>query len=383
MAAPRILVTGGGTGGHLYPALNLAGALRRRSPGAELLYVGARRGIEARVLPERELPYRLLPVEPLYRSRPWRNVRTAARLPAALLGVAGIFRAFRPELVVATGGYVSGPPLAWGVLSGCRTAIQEQNAWPGIVTRWMARHVDQLHLGYPEARQALRPGRRTEVFSLGNPVAPASGEGSSGAVGRAPEWPTGRVVLVIGGSQGARGLNERLLADLSRASAWPADVRLVWIAGPEHAESIGARVRRLPWAEWIRVVPFVEGLGRKLGGIELAVSRAGAMMLAELAAAGVPSVLVPFPDAAGGHQSANARAMEAAGAAVVCEEAAWEPGRLWGLAGAILADPARRERMAAAARARGVPDAADRIAVEMLRLLAPGMSSPDRETADG
>lgn len=395
MAAPRILIAGGGTGGHLYPALNLAAALRKAEPGAEVLLLGARRGVEARVLPETGWPYRLLPLQPLHRSRPWRNWRLLASAPAVVGGLREAFRELDPGLVVGTGGYASGPAVLWGRLTGRRTAIQEQNAEPGLATRLLAPRVDQVHLGHPEAEARLRPGRGTEVFAFGNPV--ARPEGGPREARTEFAWPEGRVLLVSGGSQGARGLNRRLLEDLeaaavaapgpsaregpggptpvacpgaSRATGWPRGWSMVWLAGPAHAAEVEARAAALPWADRIRVLPFLPDLGARLGAVSLAIARAGAMFVAELAAAGVPAILVPFPAAAGGHQSANARAMAAGGAAAVREEAELAPGELWDLARGLMTDEEERRRMAAAARERGAPEAADRIAAELLRLVA-------------
>ena len=361
----RIMLAGGGTGGHLYPALNLAAALRRRA-GEEprLLSVGAERGLEASVLPERDLPHRLLPMHPILRSRPWRNWRLLVTMPAVWRGLRRAFLDLEPHLVVGTGGYASGPPLLYGVASGCATALQEQNAAPGLVTRWMSRRVDQVHLGFPEARGRLRVEGETEVFSFGNPVDVAAGQTPP-----PPWWPEGRIVLVVGGSQGARGLNRRLLEDLRESGSWPGeDVRVVWVTGPAHEDEVRDGVAGTPWADRIRVVPFVEGLAALLPEVELAVCRAGAMFVSELTAAGVPSVLVPFPGAAGGHQEENARRLADAGAAEMRLEARLDPGELWGLVREILGDAERHESMAEAARARGAPDAADRIADELLRL---------------
>lgn len=363
----RVLIAGGGTGGHLVPALNLADALRRTDPSTEVFYLGARRGLEARVLPGRDLPYRLLPMQPVHRSRPWRNWRLLATAPAVAWGTARTFRSFRPDLVVGTGGYAAAPALAWAILTGRPTALQEQNARPGRVTRLFAPRVGQLHLGFPEAEQTLSPGPTTEVFAIGNPV--AVGQESSGT---GYPWPEGRVVLVAGGSQGARGINERLLADLASIRTWPEGTTLVWIAGPEHASDLERRAAGLPWAERIRVEPWIEDLGAQLGRVSLAIGRAGAMFVSELAAWGVPAVLVPFPGAADAHQSANARVLEEAGAAVVREERDLTPGELWTLAAGIVADGPRLARMSTAARGRGAPDAADRIAGELLRLAGAG-----------
>src|SRR5680860_117752 len=160
----RILFAGGGTGGHLYPALALADAYQRLDRTAEVMFIGARRGIEARILPERGVRHRLLPFEPIRRSRPWQNWRLAGALVGSLRGLASEFSAFRPDLVVGTGGYASGPTVAYGILRGIPTALQEQNSFPGLTTRWLASRTRQIHLAFPEAREHLHPGRNTEVF---------------------------------------------------------------------------------------------------------------------------------------------------------------------------------------------------------------------------
>lgn len=368
--AHRILLSGGGTGGHLVPALNLAAALRRAEPDIELMLVGARRGVEARVLPGAGWPYRLLPLEPLYRSRPWRNWRLVSSAPAVLGGLSRVFGDLRPQVVVGTGGYASGPAVAWGLARGLSTAIQEQNAMPGLVTRALAPRVDQVHLGYPEARGRIRPGRDTQVFELGNPVA-------AGPTDQPFDWPEGRIVLAFGGSQGASALNELLLEGLAGPIGLPADTTLVWITGPAHYESVAARVRETVDADAVRVVPFVPGLGGQLDRVALAVCRSGAMTCAELTAAGVPAVLLPLPTSAGDHQRFNASAMVSAGAALMREEASVTGRELWGDVLSLVGDAARLSDMAAASRARGRPEAADHIAAELISLAERSVAGSD------
>ncbi len=405
MASPRILLAGGGTGGHLYPALNLAAAFGQLAPEVECVFLGGRRGLEARVLPDAGYEFRLLPLQPLYRQRPWRNWRLFASVPAVLAGVRRAFRDFDPRLVVGTGGYVAGPALAGARLHRVPAAIQEQNAAPGLVTRLFAPAVDQIHLGYPEAEARLRFGGRTRLSALGNPVAPgppiapgpavgsgppvgsdprgapepSRSPGPNGSPGPAParfDWPAGRNLLVFGGSQGALGLNRAFLRDLEWAardgSAWPDGVSVVWIAGPAHAAELAARASELPFSERVRVVSYIDDLGRQLDGVTLALCRSGAMSLAELCAAGRPAVLVPLPTSAGGHQLTNARALAGAGAAEVREEGRLEPGELWSLCRDILTDDGRLARMSGAAASRGRPDAALDIARDMLTLLDRG-----------
>lgn len=364
----RILIAGGGTGGHLYPALNLAAALRAARPDVELMLVGAIRGIEASVLPRAGVPFRLLPMEPFRRGRLLRNWRLAASAPAVMNGVRRIFAELDPDVVVGTGGYASGPSVLYGLLSGRKTVLQEQNAFPGLVTRKLAPKVDRIFLGYPEALEYLSPGPQTDVLAWGNPVATAY----PGTTNETPEdgflWPPGRVVAVIGGSQGARGLNERLLADLQAATQWPVDTTLVWITGPNHHTAVASAVAGTQWADRILTVPYVDYLGARLSGVSLAICRSGAMFCSELSAAGVPAVLVPFPAAAADHQRHNAAALEAAGAAVMLEERSMQSGELWDSVLELMREEKRLLGMAVAMSARGRPDAAERIARELLDL---------------
>lgn len=368
--AYRILLSGGGTGGHLVPAMNLAAAFRRAEPDSELMLVGAQRGIEAEVLPGSGWPYRLLPLEPVYRSRPWRNWKLVSRLPAVLGGLSRTFSELRPHIVVGTGGYASGPAVAWAVARGVPTAIQEQNAMPGLATRALAPWVDQIHLGQPEARRHMRPGRSTEVFDLGNPVeirAPA----------RPFEWPEGRVLLVFGGSQGALALNELLLEGLRAADDLPDGVSVVWVTGPAHHDSIRMRLAGWSGASRVRVVSFIAELGAQLGHAALAVCRAGAMTCSELAAAGLPSILVPLPTSAGDHQRYNAIAMQDAGACVMREEGTMTGSDLVRDAFELMADSTRLSAMAAASLRRGKPDASDRIVARLLTLAGRSREGPD------
>jgi UDP-N-acetylglucosamine--N-acetylmuramyl-(pentapeptide) pyrophosphoryl-undecaprenol N-acetylglucosamine transferase len=372
--APRVLFAGGGTGGHLYPALALAEALQRRDPATEVFFVGARRGVEARVLPERGLPHVLLPFEPIRRSAPWQNWRLVPSAAGSVAGLARAFRDFRPDLVVGTGGYASGPAVAWALLSGVPAAVQEQNSYPGLTTRWVASRVRQLHLAFPEALRYLKPGPKTEVFTFGNPITPPDLALDRSAAREHFGLGGGTVALVVGGSQGARAVNEALLADLrgvaeGRLPPRPAGLELLWATGPANYDAVAARLAELGLGEWVHAVPYIREMPQALASADLAVSRAGAMALAELCAWGVPSVLVPLPSAAANHQYHNAVALAEAGAAVVLPEGELASGRLWGELTALAAAPERRAEIAAHARDRGQPDAADRIAAELVKLV--------------
>src|SRR5690606_20153594 len=215
----RVLFAGGGTGGHLYPALALADALQALLPGLEVHFVGAQRGVEARVLPQRGVPHTLLPFHPIYRAQIWRNATTAVGLSRSFLGLARIFMRFSPQLVVATGGYASAPAGLMAVAAGVPLAVQEQNSFPGMTVRMLARFAAQVHLGFPEAAQRMKPGRSTEVFTLGNPIRPPEQIDRAAARARFGLSADSTVVLIVGGSQGALALNDALLDALRGISS--------------------------------------------------------------------------------------------------------------------------------------------------------------------
>lgn len=375
--APRVLFAGGGTGGHLYPALALAEAFRRHDPRTEVFFVGALRGVEARVLPEKGVPHRLLPLEPIRRQRPWENWRLVPALFGAWSGLSRVFHDFRPNLVVGTGGYASGPAVAFALLRGVPAAVQEQNSFPGLVTRMVAGRVRQVHLAFPEALRYLKPGARTEVFEHGNPIRPPDAHPDRDGARARFGLGTGTVGLVVGGSQGARPVNEALLAGLrgvadGRLPPPPPGFELLWATGPANYESVAARLVEAGSPPWVHVLPYIQDMPGALAAADFAVSRAGAMALAELCAWGLAMVLVPFPHAAADHQEHNARALEEAGAARVVREGELGTGRLWSEILSLAGDAELRAALAARARQRGQPDAADRIVADLSRLVLGG-----------
>jgi UDP-N-acetylglucosamine--N-acetylmuramyl-(pentapeptide) pyrophosphoryl-undecaprenol N-acetylglucosamine transferase len=360
----RVLLAGGGTGGHLMPALALADALRAARPDLEPVLVGALRGVEATVLPHRAYRYHLLPAEPIYRRTWWRNARWPLLWPRLWRTTRALLADERPRLVVGTGGYASGLVLLAAHRAGIPIALQEQNAYPGVTTRWAARWAAQVHLGFPEAAHRIRSGRRTTVLALGNPIVPPPTDVLQEDARRALGLDAAqRVVLVTGGSQGARAVN-RAVAELLAAGGFR-DTVLLWSTGTAtHADY--AALDRPPA---VQVRPFWDPIAAAYAAADLVVARAGAMTVAELAAWGLPSILVPLPTAAADHQSANARAMQAAGAAVHLPEGELSAARLAQDIDRLLADPARLAAMAEAARWRGRPDAARAIAERLLDLL--------------
>jgi UDP-N-acetylglucosamine--N-acetylmuramyl-(pentapeptide) pyrophosphoryl-undecaprenol N-acetylglucosamine transferase len=364
----KVLFAGGGTGGHLMPALALAQALRDARPEIEPVLVGAERGIEAEVLPRYSFRHVLLPIEPIYRHQWWRNARWPLVAWRVWRAVGRVLAAERPALVVGTGGYVAGPVVWRAQRARLPTAIQEQNALPGIATRWLAPRARQIHLGFPEAEARLRPGPRTTVFTLGNPIRPPAPAGEDdratalAAFGLAGDR---RTVLVFGGSQGARALNYAVAGALEHNGL--NDVNLLWGTGPVHASTFARYAVR----GRVVVQGFFDPMSRAYRAADLVVCRAGAMTVAEVCAWGKPSVLVPLPSAAADHQRYNARALADAGAAILLPESDLSGRTLSTIVHQLLQQPERRDALAANARARGRPNAAAEIMSKILTLVDP------------
>ncbi len=358
----RILIAGGGTGGHLMPALAIAATLRGAGGGFEPVLVGATRGVEARLLPARDFRFHLLAAEPIYRRTWWKNARWPLITWRLLRQLDRLFETEQPAAVIGTGGYASGPVVWAATRRGIPTAIQEQNAYPGLTTRWLSGRVRHIYLGLPEARRRLRPGRDTLVVDTGNPIVPPTPDRRAGALGRFGIAGSGPVLLVTGGSQGALAINRAVAEWIDGGGA--AGTTVIWLTGRGTHEEF-ARYHRPPMV-W--VIDFLDPMADAYAVADLVLSRAGMITVAEVCAWGLPSVLVPLPTAAADHQTHNARAMADAGAARYLPQERMVAEGLAPSVGALIADPGERREMAGGALMRGRPDAAREIVSLLLTL---------------
>lgn len=363
-----VFFAGGGTGGHLMPALAIADAMVRLDGSIRPFFLGSRRGIEANVLPQRPWQYELLPLEPLWRRQWWRNGSFPLSFLTSVRRVGRLCAEHRPALVVGTGGYAAGPVVWAAARRGVPAILQEQNAYPGLATRWLAGRAAQIHLGFPEARRHLKPGPATAVLDSGNPILPPPVPRPDKQKARALFWGLaagGPVALVVGGSQGALAVNVAVESAL-RGGLWPKGFRLIWQTGA------GTYDRFAKWDDRTSVLvrPFIDPMADAYAAADCVVSRSGAMTLAEICAWSLPSVLVPLPTATAGHQASNARALADAGAAVFLDQSDLTGQRLAADLGGLLSSPARLADVARAAGERARPDAADRIASDALKFLS-------------
>ena len=359
----RVLLAAGGTGGHLMPALATAEALAKQV-ACEFLVVGSERASEREL--RRLVPYPV--VEIRARALAGRGLLSKViallNLPRSVAAAQRHLRDFRPDLVIATGGYVCGPTGIAARLSRVPLLVLEQNATPGITTRWLTRLAQAVAVSFPETARKL--GKKARV--TGNPIratlpAAPTRDGAPGAAGASG----GIHLLVLGGSQGARGLNTMVKLALPILADADLGLRVTHQTGVADAEEM-----RTAYAEHAipaMVTPFIRNVGDAYAGADLVCARAGATTLAEVAYCGLPSILVPFPGAAGRHQHGNAAALERAGAAVMVEQ---EPNGTR-LADALLeigGSPDRLARMGAAAAAFGNDDAAGDVALLALSLVS-------------
>lgn len=359
-----MVFSGGGTGGHLYPALAIARAMMKLRPEVTPLFVGARRGIERTVLPTTGFEHILLDLHPFYRRQPWKNVLTMRGLVASWGAIGKALGGRRAAVVVATGGYASSATLTWCLRSGTPFVLQEQNSVPGQTNRFFSRWAREVYLGYPEAAPQLLGRGVSRAIHTGNPVEPPPTPRPSRDEARR-HWgiPAGRrVLLVFGGSQGSAALNARV--DEWIGTGLPDGLHVLWATGPSHFARHNHRA-----SDRVIVRDYLSPISDAYAVADLALTRSGAMTTAELCAWGIPALLIPLPTAAADHQTANARALAEAGAARWIPERDASAKRIGDEIRALLGDASMLTALADGATARARVGAAADIATRITRLL--------------
>lgn len=371
----RVILAGGGTGGHLFPGIAVYEELKRREPDLETLFVGTARGIETRVIPQLGERLECLDVKPLKGKAPLELAKSVFGLPQAGLEALRILRRFRPSVVLGVGGYAAGPMVGMAATLGIPTVLLEQNAHVGLTNRLLAHVVDRAYLSFEETAGLF--AAKARVF--GNPVRRSFvSAGHMARMDPAAFEMRARKVLVIGGSQGARALNEVVPEALARSGIAARGIEIVHQTGHVMCDAVRARYEELGVAA--TVTPFIDDMARAYASAALVIGRAGATSLAEICAVGRPSILVPFPAAADDHQWHNARALEARGAAFAIRESELDVSSLAEHVARLLGSAQLRRDMADAARGMGRPDAAAAIVDDLCAWL--GCSSSEGEQDD-
>lgn len=361
----KVLVTGGGTGGHIYPGIAIAQAIMEKYPTAQISFVGTDRGLEAELVPRAGFPFLKITVAGLQRKLTLKNVQAIGKLGAGLLQAWRIIRREKPELVIGTGGYVCGPVVMMAALAGIPTLIHEQNAMPGLTNRILSHFVDAIAITYAESIPYFP--KRTKISKTGNPIRTEilTTDRITGCknLGIAADK---TVLLIFGGSRGARSINQTMCQAIPHLIRDP-KFHVLFITGKNDYQKI---VELLPSdANNLTVLPYLFNMQDALAASDLIISRAGATTLAEITAKGISAILVPYPYATGNHQEHNARVLEKAGAARVVLDNELNSEKLVKLIKEIGSNEEMRAQMSKKSRELSNPHAARQIAEAAIALL--------------
>lgn len=360
----RVLVSGGGTGGHIFPAVSIANEVRRRHPDAEILFVGAEGRMEMQRVPAAGYDIKGLPVAGFDRRRLWRNFAVLGKLWRSLRMANGILRDFRPDIAVGVGGYASGPMLKAAQRHGIPTLLQEQNGYPGVTNKLLAKKADAICVAYDNMDRWFPADR---IVMTGNPVraaitaVTATPAEAKKALGFDPGRP---LVLSVGGSLGARTVNEAISAAIPQIEK--AGAQLLWQTGKLYADECSAKAQGHPD---VHASAFIDDMAMAYRAADLVVSRAGAGTISELELVGAPVILIPSPNVAEDHQRKNALALVVKGAAVMIEDAE-ATAKLGDELERLLADADTRRSMSQSIKAMSRPNAASDIVDRLEQIVA-------------
>lgn len=352
----KVVLAGGGTGGHIYPALAIAQGIVAKWPNSEILFIGTSKGLEASIIPETGMTLKMISAEGLDRSSMIRALGSALKVPVGFWQARNIMKDFGPDIVIGTGGYVSYPTVLAGTIMGIRTVIHEQNALPGLANKALARRVDSVLLTFREASRYLNA---KNIKLTGLPVRPEIATADRASAMERLELNPDRFTLVaFGGSRGAMSLNRAVLGLVDKYKA--TNIQIVWITGDNNYRDVMAALGgQVP--EGVRILPFMFDMENALAAADLAVCRAGAATIAELGVRGVPAILVPYPYAAENHQEKNARALQKKGAALMIIDEYLEPESLFAKIEELRSNKFRLTRMGQLMREEGHPEALESI----------------------
>lgn len=360
----KVIISGGGTGGHIFPAIAIANALQKKLPALEILFIGAQGRMEMEKVPKAGYRIEGLPIAGLQRSLSLKNLSLPFKVINSLMKAASIIKSFKPDVVVGVGGYASGPVLFAAALKGIPTLIQEQNSYAGITNKILGKRARKICVAYEGMDKFFA---KDKIVITGNPVR----KDILDLVGKKSEAQkyfglddNRKTILIIGGSLGARTINESVLAGLSELIA--ADVQLLWQAGNRYYESVAKAV--MGYEEKVKVKEFIERMDLAYAVADLVISRAGALSIAELCITGKPGVLVPSPNVAEDHQTKNAQALVNGDAALLVEDADAKE-KLVTTALELLRDEMLQVRLSGNIAKLARPGADDAIAAQVLALM--------------
>ena len=361
----RIIISGGGTGGHVYPAIAIADAIKKIAPDAEILFVGARGKLEMEKVPKAGYPIEGLWVSGFQRKLTWRNLLFPLKLIGSWWQARQIVRRFRPDVAVGVGGYASGPTLNVATRMGIPAVLQEQNSFPGITNKLLAKRADKICVAY-KGMERFFP--KEKIVLTGNPVRSETfqqlDEKREEALNYFSLARGKKTIFVFGGSLGARTINEAMAAS-SQLIAENENVQVLWQVGKLYLETFqSCGTAKLPN---VRVQPFIDRMDLAYAAADIIIGRAGALTISELCLVGKPAILAPSPNVAEDHQTKNALALVEKDAALLVKDANAKEEMVW-TALEVLKNEALARRLGENIRKLALPDAAIMIAQEVLKL---------------
>ena len=369
----RVLIAAGGTAGHINPALAIAGAIKKADPSAEIHFAGRKEGMEYRLVTQAGYPFHHIEITGFQRrlslNNIKRNIITLWNLALSGPKARAMMKEVQPDLVIGCGGYVSGPVVRCAAKKGIKTAIHEQNAFPGVTNKLLAPDVDIVFAAVPAAVEKLGAPEKTQV--VGNPVRPEVFEkaGERDAIRAQLGAGDRTVILSFGGSLGARRVNEADLCAWEQKEHKPVlHIHATGQYGVELFQNLEKEKGFAP-GESLVVKEYINNMPELLAAADLVISRAGALTLAELEAEGRAAILIPSPNVAENHQYYNAMELQKAGAAVVIEEKDLTGEKLVSIVSGLLAEPGKLAAMGRNARTLSVDDSLDRIADALMKLV--------------
>lgn len=351
----KILVTGGGTGGHIYPALAFVNYVKTQEPNAEFMYVGAKRGLENKIVPATGIPFHTLEIQGFQRKFSLGNVKTIHLFLKSIHQAKKILKEFQPDIVIGTGGYVSGAVVYASAKLGIPTIIHEQNSVPGMTNKFLSRYVDRIALSFKDAATFF-PENKSVL--IGNPRAQEVADTIKTDIlktfGLDPEKKT---VLIFGGSQGALKINQAVTSYLTKFDA--IDYQVLYASGERYYEAISEALGEMK--PNISIQPYINEMAAVMAASDLLVGRAGATSIAELTALGLPAILIPSPYVTNDHQTKNAMNLVHAGAAKMITDSELDGDSLGAAIDEIMTDAVLQQQMSAASKTLGIPDASERL----------------------
>lgn len=360
----KVLVSGGGTGGHIYPAVSLVKHIKEKHPDAEFLYVGTKKGLESKIVPDQGIPFQTIEIQGFKRSLSLSNFKTVYLFINSVKEAKKIIKKFQPDVVIGTGGYVCGSVVYAASKLKVPTIIHEQNSVAGMTNKFLSKYVDKIGICFSDVAQDF-PAEK--VVMVGNPRAQEVAGIEKSAVltefGLEPNKPT---VLIFGGSRGAMAINDAMMASIEVFKTKP--YQILYASGDIYFDEINKKWQEVTPSENVKIVPYIKNMENVLGNVELVVGRAGATSLAEITSIGLPAILIPSPNVTNDHQTKNAQSLVNKEAALMIKNSELSKESLVTTIDELMLNEEKRSNMAEASKREGIQDATDRLYQLMMEL---------------